>query len=135
MERSKERCAFNNISCDNETFLLVAAFYTPVSTFGKDPFKIRPSEQFFYTFIQNKFEPLRKHIFLDVKVNTLYFWSRDGIQIFTIDLVLDLLIGQHLILFLPQNFFFEISRDFIFVLPNKNTFSGFLINYSKNMEP
>ena len=29
----------------------------------------------------------------------MQFWSRDRIQIFTIDLVLDLLNGQHFILF------------------------------------
>ena len=31
------------------------------------------------------------------------FWSRDGIQIFSLDLVLDLFIGRHLILFFLRN--------------------------------
>ena len=86
------------------------AFILKFRASGKDPSKFRPSEQFFYTFIPNNFEPLRKHIFMDVKVNTLY----SGIQILTSDIILDLLIGRHLILFLPKNFFPEICWDFIF---------------------
>ena len=35
-------------------------------------------------------------------INFLYFWSRDGIQIFFGHLLLDLLIGQHMILFFPK---------------------------------
>ena len=38
------------------------------------------------------------------KISMLYFWSRDGIQIFSLDLVLDLLIGRHLILPFPQTY-------------------------------
>ena len=37
VERSRERCASNNISCDNETLLLAAAFYTPISSFCEGP--------------------------------------------------------------------------------------------------
>ena len=33
VERSRERCASNNLSLDNENLLLVAAFYTPISGF------------------------------------------------------------------------------------------------------
>ena len=33
VQTSTERCASNNISRDNETLLLVAAFYTPISSF------------------------------------------------------------------------------------------------------
>ena len=43
------------------------------------------------------------HPILMKVINMLWFWSRDGIQIFTSDLVLDFLIGRHLILFFPQN--------------------------------
>ena len=32
VQTSRERCASNNISRDNETLLLVAAFYTPISS-------------------------------------------------------------------------------------------------------
>ena len=45
-----------NILGDNETLLLVAAFYTPIS--------------FLWEGTLQNFEPLRKHIFLDMKVNT-----------------------------------------------------------------
>ena len=38
------------------------------------------------------------------KMSVFYFWSCDGIQIFSVDLVLDLLIGQDLILFFFQKF-------------------------------
>ena len=115
-ERSIERCASNSISHDNENPLACCCYlYSNFKLLGRTPSKFRPSEHFFYTFIPNNFEPVRKHIFLDVKVNTLHFWSRDGIQIFTGDLVLDLLIGRHLILFLSKNFFLEISWDFIFI--------------------
>ena len=37
------------------------------------------------------------------EIPILYFWSRDGIQIFSLDLGLDLFIGRNLILFLPRN--------------------------------
>ena len=115
VQTSRERCASNNISRDNENpFAYCSFLYSNFKLLGRTPPKFRPSEQFSYTFIPNNFEPLRKHIFLDVKVNTLQFWSCDGIQIFTSYLVLDLLIGQHLILFLPKNLFPEISWDFIF---------------------
>ena len=117
VERSIERCASNSISRDNEQPLACCCnLYSNFKLLGRTPSKFRPYEHFFYTFIPNNFEPLRKHIFLDVKVNTLQFWSHDGIQIFTTsDIVLDLLIGRHLILFLPKNFFPEISWDFIFI--------------------
>ena len=38
VERSRERCASNNLSRDNENLLLVAAFYTPVSCFWERPY-------------------------------------------------------------------------------------------------
>ena len=115
VERSIERCA-SSISRDNEQPLACCCYlYSNFELLGRTPSKFRSSEQFSYTFIPNNFEPLRKHIFLDVKVNTLQFWSRDGIQIFSSDIVLDLLIGRHLILFLPKNFFPEISWDYIFI--------------------
>ena len=116
VERSIKRCASNTISRDNENPLACCCLlYSNFELLGRTPSKFWPSEQFTYTFIPNNFEPLRRHIFLDVKVNTLQFWSRDGIQIFTSDLVIDLLIDRHLILFLPQIFFLEISWDFIFI--------------------
>ena len=107
VKRRIERCASNSISCDNETLLFVA-IYTPISSFWEGPLQNSVPLSIFSTHL-NDFEPLRKHIFLGVKVNTLQFWSRDGIQIFTGDLVLDLLIGRHLILFSSKNFFPEIS--------------------------
>ena len=114
VERSIERYASNSISRDNENPLACCCYlYSNLELLVNTPSKFHHSEHFYYTFIPNNFEPLRKHIFLDVKVNTLQFWSCDGIQIFTGDLVLDLLIGRCLILFLPQNFFPEISWDFI----------------------
>ena len=33
VERSRERCASNNLSREKENLLLVAAFYTPISSF------------------------------------------------------------------------------------------------------
>ena len=33
----------------------------------------------------------------------LYFWSRDGVQIFSIDLLFDLVIGRHYIILFPGN--------------------------------
>ena len=55
-----------------KTLLLVAAVYTPILSFWEEPpSKFRPSVQFSYTLIPNNFEPVRKHIFLDMKVNTL----------------------------------------------------------------
>ena len=48
VERSRERCASNNILCyvfilnnisrDNENLLLVAAFYTPILSFWERPY-------------------------------------------------------------------------------------------------
>ena len=38
VERSRERCASNNLSRDNENLLLVVAFYTPISSFWKRPY-------------------------------------------------------------------------------------------------
>ena len=38
VQTSRERCASNNISRDNETLLLVAAFYTPISSFWERPY-------------------------------------------------------------------------------------------------
>ena len=38
VERSRERCASNNISHDNENLLFVAAFYTPISSFWERPY-------------------------------------------------------------------------------------------------
>ena len=38
VERSRERCASNNLSHDNENLLLVAAFYTPISSFWERPY-------------------------------------------------------------------------------------------------
>ena len=69
---------------------------------GRIPSKFRPTELFSYTFIPNNLEALRKNICLDVRVNTLQFWSCDGIQIFTVDLVSDLLIGRHMIIFFAE---------------------------------
>ena len=116
VQTSRERCASNNLSRDNENALACCCFlYSNFELLGRTPSKFRPSEQFSYIFIPNNFEPLRKHIFLDVKVNALWFWSCDGIQIFTSDLVLDLLIGRHLILVLPKNLFPEIRWGFIFI--------------------
>ena len=37
MERSRERCASNNLSRDNENLLLVAAFILQSRASGKDP--------------------------------------------------------------------------------------------------
>ena len=93
VERSIERCTSNSISRDNEQPLACCCnLYSNFELMGRTPSKFRPSELFFYTFIPNNFEPLRKHIFLDLKVNTLQFWSHDGIRIFTTsDIVLDLL--------------------------------------------
>ena len=34
---NKRRCGSDNISCDNENLLLVAAFYTPISSFWEGP--------------------------------------------------------------------------------------------------
>ena len=38
VERSRERCASNNLSRENENLLLVAAFYTPISSFCQRPY-------------------------------------------------------------------------------------------------
>ena len=37
VQTSRERCASNNLSRDNENLLLVAAFYTPISSFWEGP--------------------------------------------------------------------------------------------------
>ena len=63
VERSTERCASNNLSCENENLLVVAAFYTPISGFWERP----------YSREGNKLAVVLR--------------SRDGIQIFTSDLV------------------------------------------------
>ena len=36
--KQAERCASNNLSRDNENLLLVAAFYTPISSFWERPY-------------------------------------------------------------------------------------------------
>ena len=38
VERSRERCASNNLLRDNENLLRVAAFYTPISSFWERPY-------------------------------------------------------------------------------------------------
>ena len=38
VQTSRARCASNNISRDNETFLLVAAFYTQIWSFWERPY-------------------------------------------------------------------------------------------------
>ena len=38
VERSRDRRASNNLSCDNENILVVAAFYTPISSFWERPY-------------------------------------------------------------------------------------------------
>ena len=38
VEKSRERCASNSLSRDNETFLLTAAFYTTISSFWVRPY-------------------------------------------------------------------------------------------------
>ena len=111
-QTSRGRCVFNNSSHDNGVSLnCCRLLYSNLELLGRTPLKFRPSEKFSYTFILNNFKPLRKQIFLELKVNSKHpvIWSRDGIQVFTIDLVLDLLIGRHLILFLPKNLYPEIS--------------------------
>ena len=40
VKRSRERCASNNLSRDNENLLLVAAFYTPISSFWERPYSL-----------------------------------------------------------------------------------------------
>ena len=37
VERSRQRCVSDNLSCDNENCLLVSAFYTPISSFWEGP--------------------------------------------------------------------------------------------------
>ena len=37
VQTSRERCASNNISRDNQTLLLVATFYSPISSFWEGP--------------------------------------------------------------------------------------------------
>ena len=37
VQTSRQRCASNNLSRDNENLLLVAAFYTPISSFWEGP--------------------------------------------------------------------------------------------------
>ena len=54
-----------------KTFCLLLLFILQFRASGKAPSKFRPSDQFSYTFIANNFELLRKHIFLDMKVNPL----------------------------------------------------------------
>ena len=84
VETSRESSS-DNISRDNEGFTVSCwLLYFSFELLGRIPSKFHPSEQFCYTFIPNNFKLLRKHIFLDVKVNTLQFWSHDGIEIFTI---------------------------------------------------
>ena len=36
--KGRERCASNSLSCDNENLLLVAAFYTPISSVWERPY-------------------------------------------------------------------------------------------------
>ena len=39
--KSREGCASNNLSRDNENLLLVVAFYTPISYFWEDPILVK----------------------------------------------------------------------------------------------
>ena len=82
VQTSRERCASNNISHDNENPLAWCCFL--YSDFWEGPIQISVPLSNFPANLYQIIEPLRKHIFLDVKVNTFrasekaHFSGREG---------------------------------------------------------
>ena len=97
-----------------KNLLLVTGLFLQFWTSGKDlQYFLCVSN--FCTYLYQIISNLLGRPMLDIKGNMLYFWSRDGIQIFTIYLVLDFLIGRHLIPLFARNCSVEIAWDFIIV--------------------
>ena len=93
-------CASDSILCDNDNSLVCSwLLYSKFGPLGKTPSKFRTCEQFLCIFIPNT--PSIWEIPKSGCKGKNMIWSCDGIQICTIDLVFNLLIGRHLILF-PQ---------------------------------
>ena len=124
VQASTGRCASDNLTRDDENLLLVAAFYTPISSFWEGPLQNSVPLSNFSTHLYQIISSLwDSTFFLDVKVNTLQFWSLDGIQIFTVDLVSDLLIGWHLIPLFRRNCLWVFTVRINILWRDPNSFS------------